>query len=277
MTDMGLDPQIQPYLRQNGLDTVAGAFAFTGGEDLAKPGLGHRRRTRLELRDNEHRCWVMYLKRYSTQPLLRRLWRFITARAGRCEAMTEFDNIRTIRLAGLATMREIICGVEKDLLGVKRSYIIVGEVPGDALERAGEEFITKNLHETEHIEQFTEKLVELIRGLHETGYVHRDLYASHIFLNDHEGRLELNLIDLARAFRPRRREFRWRVKDLAQLKYSMPWLWVRQYWKLFLMGYLRTEIPAILERWERAISAKVESIKHHDQRRETRGDREGTS
>ena len=112
------------------------------------------------------------------------------------------------------------------------------------------------------------KLGRLAAALHGQGFVHRDFYACHVFVDkEHEkdasstgGRdarptrardvrdmasaggmsatLELYLIDLARVFRPRWRQFRWRVKDLAQLKYSMPVNWVNEHWGHLLDGYL---------------------------------------
>jgi len=264
LNDKTLDPAVREFVRQQGLDTVAGAFAYEGGDDLSKPGLGHRRRTRLSFTDSQGSRREMYMKRYAPLPLMRRLRRFFTGRASRSEARTEFENIRAVRLAGVPTMREIVCGVEKDILGVKRSYIIVGSVPGDALERVGEEFVSRR---DANLDEFTGRLLELVRRLHEAGFVHRDLYAAHIFLHEHGGGFDLNLIDLARIFRPGFRKFRWRVKDLAQLKYSMPQLWVERYWEQFMVGYLDTEHRAAVGCWGRAISAKVRRMQRHDERR----------
>ena len=75
--------------------------------------------------------------------------------------------------------------------------------------------------------------------LHQSGYVHRDLYTSHIYMDSADGEMQLYLIDVARMFRPRCRVLRWRVKDLAQLKYSMPPAWVQGHWDAFLQDYLR--------------------------------------
>ncbi|MCD4825960.1 MAG: lipopolysaccharide kinase InaA family protein [Phycisphaerae bacterium] len=274
LNDKTLDPAVDEFVRQQGLDTVVGAFAYEGGDDLSKPGLGHRRRTRLSFTDSQGSGREMYMKRYAPLPLARRLRRFFTGRASQSEARTEFENIRAVRLAGVPTMREIVYGVEKDLLGVKRSYIIVGAVPGDALERVGEEFVSRR---DADLDELTDRLVKLVRRLHEAGFVHRDLYAAHIFLHEHSGGFDLNLIDLARIFKPSLRKFRWRVKDLAQLKYSMPRLWVERCWERFLAGYLNTENRAALGCWERAISAKVRRMQRRDERKARKaGRKEGS-
>jgi hypothetical protein len=63
----------------------------------------------------------------------------------------------------------------------------------------------------------------LVAGLHGQGYVHRDLYLSHIFFDPaRPPQGSLCLIDLQRVMRPRWRFRRWRVKDLAALNYSTP-------------------------------------------------------
>lgn len=270
MNDPTLHPVVCRYIEDNGLETVEGTFAFTGGEDLVKEGLGRRRRTRLCAYDEEKRCWEMYLKRYESLGFMRRLWRCLTGRRNDGEAQREFEAARRLRDAGVPAMRPIIWGADLGLLGVKRSYVIVAAVPGNALERIGEEFLQRHHNVPKVLDFFTDELVRMVHRMHEIGYVHRDLYASHIFLHDYEGRMALYLIDLARTLRPRWRTFRWRVKDLAQLKYSMPWVWVKRYWSRFLHAYLAGMDEQELERWGKAIDAKVRRMARHDQRRARR-------
>ena len=166
-------------------------------------------------------------------------------------------------------MREIAYGSEKDLLGVRRSYVIVSAVPGDALERCGSQFMERHSSDAGMIAELTSSLVGLVARLHLAGFVHRDLYASHVFLYEHDGVVELNLIDLARAFRPSRRLFRWRVKDLSQLKYSMPAAWVAGQWDRFVAGYLEMTGQKDKPRWEAAISARVERMRRRQRRHES--------
>jgi len=265
LNDPTLHPVVVRFIENNDLETVAGAFAFTGGEHLVKPRLGRRSRTRLRVHDSENRCWEMYLKRYESPSLPARLVRRITGRRNDCEAGREFEAARRLREAGVPVMRPIVWGAETGLLGVKRSYVIVAAVPGDALERVGEEFLQRHLKHPEVLEIFTDELIRIVHRMHEIGYVHRDFYASHIFLHDCEGNIRLYLIDLARAFRPRRRVFRWRVKDLAQLKYSMPWMWAKLYWRRFLEGYLTGLGGEDFARWDAVIDAKVRRMARHDQ------------
>ncbi len=265
-----IDPQLMAFIRENRLDTVTGAFAYGEGADLHKPGLGHRKRTKLEFRDHNGRCWELYLKRYGPLPLGKRIRRLITGKGWQSEARSEFENVQMVHQAAVPTMRAIVWGQDAGLLGVQRSYIVVTAVPGDAVERVGDDFLTRYSSQSEMLEKFTDQLVELVLRLHQAGFVHRDLYASHIFLHEHDGRIVLNLIDLARIFKPARRKFRWRVKDLGQLKYSMPWLWVERYWERFLRSYLQTSDTAEIGLWDSAIDRKVSEMQSRQQRRARR-------
>ena len=68
-------------LKREGLDTVEGAFACSGGELLSKPNLRGRQRVRLRLTDDAGRPVVWYLKRYGPVPWFVRLWRRLRGRA----------------------------------------------------------------------------------------------------------------------------------------------------------------------------------------------------
>jgi len=252
-----------------GLDTVDGVFAYEGGQDLSKPGLGTRRRTRIELTDPDGETHVLYLKRYGPERIGDRWRRFITY--GRSSpASVEFENIRAAQRCGVATMDAITFGHEMGFAGfsARRSYLVVTSVPGDAIERCGEEFLAAHASD-DGARQLTGELARLVAALHVAGFVHRDLYASHVFLHDSPDGVSLCLIDLARMFAPRWRAFRWFVKDLAQLKYSMPAAWVQNHWDEFLRTYLDS-CGGSAERYSRAIDHKAASIRRQAQRRAAR-------
>jgi len=240
-------------LRREGLDSVEGAFACGAGEDLDKPDLGHRRRTRLELTDETGRTHRVYLKRYGPA----------AGRAGRV-AIAEFENIRAARDAGVATMQALVAGERADPDGRRRSYLVATAVPGDALERCCEDFLARR--SADDVTEFTRRLAGLVRQLHGAGYCHRDLYASHVFLSESDEAFELCLIDLARMFRPRWRRLRWRVKDLAQLKYSMPAQWVASRWDAFLTAYLGEADAGAAGRYHRRIDRKVAEMTRRSSR-----------
>jgi tRNA A-37 threonylcarbamoyl transferase component Bud32 len=253
-------------LRREGLDTVEGAFAYDGGEELGKCGLGRRRRTRLRLTDGEGRRHLLYLKRYGAEPVSAALRRRLTHGRWCSAARVELDNIRRARAAGVPTMRAVSCGEEPVRLGAGRSYLIATAVPGEALERCFEPFLRRHARDGK-VAAVTSRLARLVRALHDAGYVHRDLYASHVFLDDAAGEPQLYLIDLARMFAPRWRPLRWYVKDVAQLKYSMPPAWVAECWQAFLAEYLPGVGPRGLRAFDAAVDRKVASMRRRAERR----------
>ena len=180
--------------------------------------------------------------------------------------MAEATNIDAVAQAGVQTMDALSVG--QDAAG--RSYIVVTAVPGEALERCGEHFMSTRSEAD--IDALTRKLAQLARTLHAAGLVHRDFYACHVFCHEDAGRLELYLIDLARMFRPRWRCFRWYVKDLAQLKFSMPAAWVEQCWGDFQRAYLGEPGSGQAGRYERAIDRKVARMRRRRARHATESD-----
>jgi tRNA A-37 threonylcarbamoyl transferase component Bud32 len=223
---------------------------------------------------------VVYLKRYGVERWGDRLRRWWVDGPGASPAAVEARNIRAAEAAGIGTMEALSFGHEfADLagvvpLGAARSYIVVTEVPGEALSRCGAAFLARCAEK--EATDLTGELVELARRLHGAGYVHRDLYSSHIFLHERGGEVGLYLIDLARMFRPRWRKARWRVKDLAQLKFSMPGVWVDGWWDSFGDGYFAGMPARRRARWERAIDRKVSAMERQQRRRARRGERRET-
>lgn len=249
---------------QAGLDSVEGAFACTLGQDLAKAGLGTRRRTRLTLTDSTGQTHELFLKRYYPQSLLVRAPRLSTMR-NLSVAWLEMQAIESVRQAGVSTMGLIVAGQECPLF-FGRSYIIVSKVPGESLERGAREIFEGVEHAAARAGA-TAKLALTISALHGAGLFHRDLYACHIFASGAAEGVQFHLIDLARIFRPRWRRFRWRVKDLAQLHYSMPARWRQECWVRFLEAYLGGGNEVELERFAGAVQAKSDSIARLVERR----------
>ena len=68
-----IDADLRQAVEAAGLGTTQGAFAYAGGQELAKPNLRARRRTRLTLTDSQGRTHELYLKRYGQLPWWRRL------------------------------------------------------------------------------------------------------------------------------------------------------------------------------------------------------------
>ena len=261
-------PELTAELKKLGLDTVDGAFAFSDGEDLVKPGLGHRKRTRFTVTDESGQTHELYIKRYQPEGLLARLKRRLTYGPAMSPAAIEFDNIQAARAAGVPTMQALVASEKWGALGSAVSYIIVTEVPGEKLESIISEFLDDNAATPEAIEAFTLSLADAVSKFHATGYVHRDLYCCHLFADRSGGEFEFYLIDLARAFRPKWRATRWMVKDLAQLKFSMPRKrWANPYWDQFMRRYLDSDDEQLIGTWNRRIGRKVRWMQRRTRRK----------
>lgn len=264
-----IDPKFQDTplalaIRRAGLDTVEGAFACQAGEDLAKPGLQHRRRGRLVLHDETGQAYELYLKRYENEPAAVRLRRWGTYGPGGGPAGVEVRNIARVGALGIATMQTAAWGCQGGPLGARRSYVLVTAVPGEALSRVEQGPIAGK---TDLARRMTQALADLARTLHQGRLAHRDFYASHIFLENAPTGPRLHLIDLARVIAPRLRRWRWIVKDLAQLRYSMPEEWRNNWWRDFLGWYRPGASPATYRRIHYAVETKVALMRKHEERR----------
>jgi len=119
------------------LDSLDGALAFDAGEDLVKPLLGSRRRTSLALTDSLGNDHQLYLKRYGPTTFSQKFRAMLTHGRWMESACLEQANITAVRAAGVSTMDSLAW---QQRLG--SSYILVSSVPGDALERCGEKFMS---------------------------------------------------------------------------------------------------------------------------------------
>ncbi|MCH7814339.1 MAG: hypothetical protein IID40_10005 [Planctomycetes bacterium] len=188
-------------------------FAVDGAEWLDKASLPPwRQRLRIELPG----LGIVYLKRYSAPPWGEQLRRMLSADWRRSTAAVEWARMQALAEAGIAAVEPVALGQEMIGPWERRSAVVTAAVPGESLERrAGR---AKNRASREMVNS----LARFVARFHGAGFVHRDLYLSHVFVEDRGGKPQFWLIDLARVFAPRHRQRRWMVKDLAALDYSTP-------------------------------------------------------
>ncbi|MBW2248954.1 MAG: phosphotransferase [Deltaproteobacteria bacterium] len=199
-------------------------FRYEQGENLHKPGLGHRERFRITLKGSGDQNVVIYLKRFGYPGIKELVKRWIIRRSRYGAGSYDFLGAQRLAEKGVAVPRPIAYGQISNWLGEKRSFAIIEELPGsDSLERLLPNWNQKKKEYAllRDKKELIRQTAHLVRQLHQSGYNHRDLYLSHIFLSrDGKGCERLNLIDLQRVFQPLILKRRWQVKDLAQLYYS---------------------------------------------------------
>lgn len=251
--------------RLGGIDDV---FQYEQGQRLDKPGLGIRERFRVRIGSGDSAV-IVYLKRYGRPSAVELLRRVLARRSRAGAAVYDFSASMTLAQCSVSVARPIAFGQELGILGEKRSFVLIEELPNaDALERLLPESSARK-HDYNMLSdkrRLVAEIAALVGRLHGAGYFHRDLYLSHIFLGkDRDGREMLSLIDLQRVFKPMWRRQRWQVKDLAQLYYSSRGYFTRSEFLRFLRLYLGcSKLTSKHKRLANAVYRKAQRIARHD-------------
>jgi hypothetical protein len=225
--ELHIKPEAEAILSANGFDGFEAFFKTDAGEDLDKPGLvPWRRRRRIVSRDAADRTHVYYLKCYDHPPAAS-IWSRLSGSGEDAlgPAQREVRQIEALASAGIPALQWAAWG--RDAAGgrERRSFVLAEAVPGDALERWLPGPFAEMAPERQKALKavVSERLAALVRKLHGAGFVHRDLYLSHVFIDvEDDANVHLHVIDVQRVFRPRWLRQRWIVKDLAALNYSTP-------------------------------------------------------
>ncbi|UCE61436.1 MAG: phosphotransferase [Phycisphaerales bacterium] len=270
LNDLTVAAEHEGLLRANDVDSLDALFAVSDGESLTKPGLGSwRERIRLVLSDGEA-SRTFYLKRFTEPPTAVR--RAVRRSGSGASSVAGAERAWMNRLTrdGIACPTPVAFG--EDLIGSRerRSALLMEEVPGQSLES----WATRWRAEKQPVvRELIEPTASLIARLHECGYIHRDLYLSHLFFDaDAPADRALHLIDLQRVIRPAGRQGRWIVKDLASLNFSTPFVLFSNIDRLrWLKHYLgMSKLDASARRLVYRIVGKTRSIARHDSHRQAR-------
>jgi len=246
--DLTIAATYEELLRKHGLDSLDALFAYTSGQRLDKLGLDPwRERWRLALRDGE-RERVFYLKRFLHPPRAARRAMRRSSTGAPSLAGNEWAWIQRLTADGIPCVEAVAYGEEVRRGREVRSALLTAEAPGRSLERWVREW---GEAERPMVRRLVPATASLISRLHGCGYIHRDLYLSHVFFDPSQPiERSLRLIDLQRVIRPRCCIRRWVVKDLASLNFSTPSSLVSRSDRLrWLRHYLKVEKLDGAARW----------------------------
>ena len=233
-------PVFEELLRSSCLDSIDALFAENLGQRLDKPGLASWRQRRRIVLKSDSGQETFYLKRFENPPASARRQVRRSETGANSVAGLEWTWMRRLHKDGIACVVPVALGEEFFGKRELRSALLTQAVPGDALERWMSRWNDLGKEKTAEIWRGVARLVSQLHG---NGYVHRDLYLSHIFCDPHAApEQSLTLIDLQRVLRPRWRKTRWIVKDLAALNYSAPAQCISRTRRLrWLLDYLRID------------------------------------
>lgn len=216
-----IDPEYRPILHDNHLRSFDDLMQAEGCFQLRKRKLaGWRQRVVLALQTANGQA-NFYIKRYHRPPLAQQIKRLLRWRAGTAEV--ELYWIQRLLELGFRVPKVVAYGSRGSRAWETESFLLTAELPGQSLEGWIPQGLRIGQLEPGSKNECSVQLAALVARLHRAGLAHRDLYASHIFVEPlADGRLQLSLLDLQRVCRPIWLKRQRMIKDLAALNYSIP-------------------------------------------------------
>jgi len=145
----------------------------------------------------------------------------------RSQGRLEFENIAAFRRSSLATVSPAAWGERARGRLWAESLLLTADfapfVPLEAIVRDTPEFFAGR-RGRQHKKSVLEAVGRYARRMHAAGFNHRDFNATHILLDfaEHSRGPAVALFDLQRIDRCRLFRFRWIIKSLAELYYTLP-------------------------------------------------------
>lgn len=259
-------PRFRSLFARNGLCELDDLFAVEGVARFEKKRLASwRERIAFDLTDEDGMALRFYLKRFTDPPASVQWKRRLTGQGMLSFAGIERRWIELLRADGIPVPEVAAFGEEMNGSRERRSALVLAEVPGESLER----WCASRREAAPRV--LVQAVALLVARLHGAGYIHRDMYLSHVFADGRESASPvLTLIDLQRVLAKPLRWSRWVARDLAQLDYSTPQAVANTRARLrFLKAYLGDRKLATREsrRLIRRVVAKSNAIARHDAKR----------
>ena len=172
-------------------------------------------------------------------------------------AMHEWDAINRFHQLGLKTMTPIAAGS----LGSKTCNMTLGITD---YVRASDLFKCELQNDPKRQRRIIIKIADLLGRMHAAGLAHQDFYLVHLFVKPKEND-EIYLIDLQRTLMQKKLSKRWKIKDLAQIHFSMGPRVTKEGIKLFREHYTGRS-PTDSTLWS-AVETKAKRIQKHTEKK----------
>jgi heptose I phosphotransferase len=222
---MQINPDFKDLLVRLDFTDFNRVFNFSGG-DVFK-NIKERSVARIDLTIGG--CLkTFYLKRHNAETIKKRPRIFFkTGTSSKSQGILEFENIIDFRSNGLATVTPVAAG-EKKVGGDQVASFLLTEdfspfVQLEWLLFNRPEYFT-GTESAARKKVLLEKIARFARNMHKAGFNHKDFNATHIllgFVGNLTGPPEIAVFDLQRVDRSKINRFRWIIKSLAELNYTL--------------------------------------------------------
>jgi len=212
-------------LKEAGLTDFDHVYQFVGGQTVKK--IEARSICRFEISfGNETR--TLFLKRHKAErPSLGEWIKRVILSQKVSSGTAEFYNICIFRKLGISTAAPVAAGERRVSPLCYESFLITESMaPFVSLETIirlhPEQF--EGLEGKEKKRSILKAVANLIKKMHDAGQNHLDFNSDHVMIGPggKHGDLQLALLDFQRIDRRRWMRFRWSIKTMAEIFYSMP-------------------------------------------------------
>jgi len=206
-------------------DSFESVWKYQDGETIKK--IKARSVIRFEIQTDSGKKYF-YLKRHNTEFAgIKRILALFSPKPVLSEGKREFENICDFRKGGLGTVSPVAAGERFVKFCWVQSFLITEDFsPFISLEymlRDNPEFFMEE-NTNNRKRNLINRIGILAGSMHEKGFNHRDFNATHILLyyKDKSDAPDIALFDLQRVDRSSVSRFRWIIKSLAELNYTLP-------------------------------------------------------
>jgi len=206
-------------------DSFESVWKYQDGETIKK--IKARSVIRFEMQSDSGRKYF-YLKHHNTKFVgIKRILALFFPKLIPSEGKREFENICNFRRGGLGTVSPVAAGERFVKLFWLQSFLITEDFsPFISLEymlRDNPEFFMDE-NDSSRKRNLINRLGIFARRMHEKGFNHRDFNATHILLyyKDKSDAPDIALFDLQRVNRNSASRFRWVIKSLSELNFTLP-------------------------------------------------------
>lgn len=252
-------------------DSFESVWRYQDGETQKK--IKERSVIRFEIQTDSGKKYF-YLKRHNTQFVgIKRILALFSQKLVLSEGKREFENICDFREGGLGTVFPVAAGERFVKFCWVQSFLITEDFsPFISLEymlRDHPEFFMGE-KDSDRKRNLINRIGIFARRMHEKGFNHRDFNATHILLyyKDKSDAPDIALFDLQRVDRSAVLQFRWIIKSLSELNYTLPKSLFDEEDRISLL--LSYKGKKKLNAWERLqwlwIKKKTARIKRHTEK-----------